>query len=400
MSVSTSIRTSLASPERRLSTRSRGRAIYFHGRHAELDAFRGLLLDVKRERGGTTFLIQGPPGAGKTALLYECEELARQVGWGVARIRPGALGNRGELASALGKSYVTKKTRHIGVDGHIGSNGQLAGYLRGAWGRSLEFAGKSVNEILRRVAKRRGLVLIMDEAQHLQIGIGTESSIKRAIVKSLDDIHNGTVGAPVILLAGGLGTSADVFEEFGVSRFDDECLWRLGTLDEGSARLVFRDWLTKSGGAPEDHKHLGCWINTLAQESQYWPQHIQLYARTAAQWVLDNGSVLQPQVPARVMSVGRSKREDYYSRRIRGIRLEGIVALANLLARNAEDYHLTQKEIESEFPESLPSDQAGVTLKLLLRKGVLADTPQKRFRVPIPSMRKWLVGEFADQPAL
>ena len=37
---------------------------------------------------GTTFLIQGAPGAGKTALFAECEKQAKGEGWRVARLGP------------------------------------------------------------------------------------------------------------------------------------------------------------------------------------------------------------------------------------------------------------------------------------------------------------------------
>jgi len=47
----------------------RGPAKYFHGRHRILGNFLKLLKKSVNEKGGSTFLIQGAPGAGKTALL-------------------------------------------------------------------------------------------------------------------------------------------------------------------------------------------------------------------------------------------------------------------------------------------------------------------------------------------
>ena len=52
----------------------RGPAKYFHGRKQILHDFNELVERATQADSGTTFLIQGAPGAGKTALLYECGE--------------------------------------------------------------------------------------------------------------------------------------------------------------------------------------------------------------------------------------------------------------------------------------------------------------------------------------
>ena len=44
-------------------------------------------------------------------------------------------------------------------------------------------------------------------------------------------ILNGQVGRPVILLAGGLGTTEMAFESIGVSRIEDGLRVRLGPFD-------------------------------------------------------------------------------------------------------------------------------------------------------------------------
>ncbi|MXW33037.1 MAG: ATP-binding protein [Rhodothermaceae bacterium] len=69
----------------------RGPAEYFHGRTQILCDFEDLLRRVRKGENGTTFLIQGTPGAGKTALLYECEKRAIAYEWDVTNIEVGAL---------------------------------------------------------------------------------------------------------------------------------------------------------------------------------------------------------------------------------------------------------------------------------------------------------------------
>lgn len=91
----------------------RGKAKYFNGR-SELRAFveyrRGA---ARSEHSGTTILIQGAPGAGKTALLHQLAEEARQDGWMIAGLEPQALYDPRLTAQILGKSYVIRTRRTI-----------------------------------------------------------------------------------------------------------------------------------------------------------------------------------------------------------------------------------------------------------------------------------------------
>ena len=97
----------------------RGPAKYFHGRTAILRTLAEWCRHAAESRSGTIFLVQGAPGAGKTALLAECAKRAQAVGWRAARIDPDALWDPHALRKALGrwrKPAVTGKGR-VGVPG-------------------------------------------------------------------------------------------------------------------------------------------------------------------------------------------------------------------------------------------------------------------------------------------
>ena len=68
----------------------------------------------------------------------------------------------------------------------------------------------------------------------------------------LKAIHNGKLSKPVILLAAGLGRTQEVFQTFGISRFDSSTFVELGALEKEAGVAVIRDWLTKEGGAVGD----------------------------------------------------------------------------------------------------------------------------------------------------
>ena len=387
----------VGSPDALLAAGDRGAAEFFHGRQNELRQFQKALFDAKRKNGGTTYLVQGPPGAGKTALLHECREWAKRDGWGVAKIYPSALHDRSNLASELGESYVTKKTRRVGIDGQVGIGGWLQGLFRGLWGLTLNCGGRHEKDILKRIAKRRGLVLILDEAQDvLQTG-QISKAINDNIRKNLQLIHNGDIGAPVILLAGGLGTSQSVLGTFGISRFTRHGVHLLGSLSDTEGQAVIRDWLVYAGGVPTDHRHLRKWINTLADECHGWPQHLIAYAQTAAEWLNEDGHEIEPEVPLDLLAEARATKVDYYLARVIEFDRPQRSDLANLLVQKGRGKVLTRQEVSVALQPHLSEEQAREMFDEFLHKGVIAKTADGEYIVPIPSMHDWLVERYADR---
>ena len=101
---------------------------------------------------GTTFLIEGAPGAGKSALLAECGDLADQSGWLV----PGGI--------PVKSLHDTDEMRRV-VDG-VRKLKFLRGNL-GGWG--LGWAGGSTISSPHHVLGKgkKPLLLVLDEAQRL-----------------------------------------------------------------------------------------------------------------------------------------------------------------------------------------------------------------------------------------
>jgi len=59
-------------------------------------------------KGGTTFLIQGAPGSGKTALIGQCEKIAQKQGWKTVEIDAPALWDSNILRNALPNRNILK----------------------------------------------------------------------------------------------------------------------------------------------------------------------------------------------------------------------------------------------------------------------------------------------------
>ena len=368
------------SPRRRV--KDRGRAKYFHGREEVLGILAELRADARQGVAGdqgTTFLIQGAPGAGKTALLYRCAEEAVRDGWAVARIDGGALYDPAHMVECLGKTYTRGKVRRAG-GGVLGASASV--------GR--EIAGISrATQLLKKHAPKRGLLLVLDEVQNIRDY--ADHSHKPEVKDTLNLIHNGEVGRPVILLAGGLGTSEAAFSSLGVSRFYDGCVVNLGRLAPEPERAIIRDWLVRDGGAEGDATP---WIDAIAKETHGWPQHIIAFAEPAALIVRSNHGQMTPDGLEAVLQQGQQRKENYYFARVQGISKQDRVALSMVLSMIPPDTTLQESEVLEIFSGNRSRTEAQRVFESVLHKGVLAATLDGDYAVPIPSMHYWLVEQY------
>jgi len=83
----------------------RGPADHSHGRKTIIENLMSALEHHRDKNDGTTFLIQGPPGAGKTALLHKLSKLAEAKGWKIAKIKSIDFYTPVSMAQLLGMSY-------------------------------------------------------------------------------------------------------------------------------------------------------------------------------------------------------------------------------------------------------------------------------------------------------
>ncbi len=234
----------------------RGEAKYFHGRTGILDDFKERLEFAEQDpKKGTTFLIQAAPGAGKSALLYKCAELAEGQKWKVVDIGPSELCETNTLLRTLGREKETQtKATTTSVDTH--SKGGILDVIRAGIGLSRSttraHAERSPLEVLK--SGEGKLLLVMDEAQDFAREFAPSPSKERRDAHALiDSVHNGKIaGRPVMLLTAGLSATKRTFKDLGVSRFKANCYVELGPLKPEAERKGIRDWLKKEGRTKGD----------------------------------------------------------------------------------------------------------------------------------------------------
>ncbi len=360
----------------------RGPARYFYGRTRILYDFNDLLrLALTENDARTTILIQGPPGAGKTALLEEMALDALEDQWDVFEINYDDLHNPAQMAQTLGKPYVSSKQDAFGTDVKVVGTEH-----------SKEVAGdSSVSRVLEKMNPKKGILLILDEAQY--VGRFFDTSNESAVASTLNRLHNGKLPHPVILLAAGLGMSKASFGKLGVSRFKGGCFVELGALGNESERAVIRDWLTKEGGAKSDPT---VWMDAIAQKTHGWPQHFTAYGDAAARQIQhDHGEMTSAGLDT-VHRVGAKRREAYYKQLTENISRKERSSLAGLLINVAPADQLDREDTEEFLSRYLGPDKAKDLFRRATEKGVL-HSHDGAYSIPIPSMQTWLLENYGRE---
>ena len=236
------------------------------------------------------------------------------------------------------------------------------------------------------------MLLILDEAQILHQARVTDTQ-EIAAVNILQAIHNGELGHPVVLLAGGLGHTLAGFSRFGISRRGVDDVVDLTCLGSKSARAVISEWLEKEGGAKGDVTH---WVEVIAQETEGWPQHISAYRQRAALQIQNEAGMLTEEGLTNVVIKGRRDKSRYNERRLvkKQIFRRERELLGLLIACCGWNATWTPKQLESalavlkEELSGSPQD----TVEKILGRGVVASTDDGDYNIPIPSMERFLVG--------
>lgn len=354
---------------------------HFRGRTSVLNKFRILRKRAMRGKEGTTFIIHGAPGAGKTALLDQCQKRAEKDDWNIVKLYTTALWNPDDLLHCLGKSH----TQITGLKGEIGVGAEALGHAN--IGFDVQRTTRTMMKILQ--DGKKPLLLILDEAQALGYKDVVPSEMKGVVTSVLNKIHNGDLGKAAILLAGGLKTTLDAFEIFGISRTAMKCVEELGPLSEKSTRAIIYAWLTNEGGAKGD---VTKWVGSITKESNGWPQHIVAYVESAIFHLMENGGHPTPTGLNEVLHEGRIERAEYYEQRVRRIEGGDVICLAKAILDLPAGKIFKKETVMSELESKHRAEKAEGIFCTFIEKGVIAEDG-RGYSIPISSMHDWLKSE-------
>ena len=323
--------------ERLVAVRDRTPPTVFAGRGPEFDLFNSAIRGVEWGALGGTVVIQGVPGAGKTALLHECAaRLSSEVASPSDRpqvvpvaLRPGDLdASPLAIVEGIDKQYTDLQAadkRKARVNRTIGAallagDALFAFATRRSFGefRSSARAPKSLpialNDYLAFRFDRRDsiIVLLVDEAQNL--------ADTPQVREHLDALHGGINGnAKVLLACFGLANTVDRLRHLGLSRLASGHARTIGQLTSKEAAHTVKGTLDaafKSVNEPARRQWIESAAEAILAESANFPHHLATGCIALAEIVLDEGMHAMPPLE-RLRDQCRRHKRDYYDARLR-----------------------------------------------------------------------------------
>ncbi len=357
----------------------RGFAKYFHGREEIIKDFNNVLGDFATSNKGTTFLIQGAPGVGKTALLFKFREIAKKKGWKVVNIKANALWNRESL------------NKYIGVEKpiQIDKTSAKAGMGSVAIAANIKFSKKSIVEVLK--TGKQPLLLTLDEAQTLGTENYPPATSRGEVIEVLDSIHNGELERGLVFVVSGLGITRKNFKSFGISRFNSRCFHSLSFLEKKAERDIINDWLKKEGDAKGDPT---LWIDTIANETHQWAHHVVSYVNPAINLLKKNDGHMTSKLLKKVLIAGRQDRYDYYEGRVADFDRDERQSIVKAFVDDTSSEGLTRRDIVFFLEKVFDKKEAVDLFDKALLYGVIS-LEGDAYKIPIPSMKRWLLSKYS-----
>ena len=406
----------------RILTKDRGASPFFSGRSQESEdvelGIEGVMekLRVGRPRPASdeTWLFQGSPGAGKSALLEKLTERWNATDQERAPIalyiRPDIIQNQARLVAKVADAVATtcngtksadKLHQIVAVDhgGMVDIGGE---FLIEASTQTREekpivtnrheLSWENLTRIFPRENWKRPVVLLLDEAQGLRRWKGSSE---------ISNLHQGIHGLPIITIFAGLSDSFDVLRTHGISRMSHRRRVTLGALEQQEAEAAVMLMLDTFRVGGEHHCD---WARQIARDCNGWPQHLQTGLQALAKAAVDNDGLLGPTEGAfadTVLKKSETYRNEYYGERLDHdlagsigllhIALDAarppgktLAELKNIITEHAND----RKEYKYQLPNML---DASMFLNRLIERGFLQQAKSgHRFVCPIPSMADYI----------
>ncbi len=405
-------------------------ALYFVGRQDIITGIENTVAELQESIAGRTaaelfaadvplsdqrtWLVQGAPGAGKTALQTHLRQI-----WGQRENGPIAI--QVSIRDLKDESVLTQKiadrishrgaalltqVRNLELAGRLTLEGGEIGvktdkakqsetlrlgdlwrlYDRGLWARIRSHLSDQYRS---EASALRPVVLLFDEIQKLHPQ-GEELLL---------DLHLGSHGLPMVAVLAGLAWSRARLKEAGLSRFSYGHVRTLAPLAEPEAADAVHCLL-------QDHHIKGYQdvdiAGKIARWSNGWPQHLQNYISALAGEVADRKGDLTQLDEARIRREGDLARKSYYQERLTDSRItacENLLAdVAVMIGPNGTSESKLLKLLrqrtwdeEREPADLMPEDmKSREFIDELIRSGII-HRENRRIMIPIPSFRQYLI---------
>ena len=353
---------------------------YFAGRQAELKDLGGKL-DRVVEVGSTPAgiaLITGMPGAGKS-------ELGRQF---LKRLPDRGNVKHGRVSFDMLEGHVDLFLTIAAALGETSAGGDLIGrdtrIANGGGG--LVDVRHAPESLLYLLAESRdagmwtgidALVLVVDELQNA----------RPKAMDSLNTLHLGEHGCPILLLGIGLQHTGHVLSNLGISRISNPIA--LGCLSHEETVDAIRGNLSAAGCDVDATVGEAC-VAALAKASFGFPQHIHAYLNATVEVIQRQGRLDAGAALAEALAQGDAARNRYYDDRLNSMATRTpydaifpiVAALNDQGASAMRERAAIDAYADSDFGEQVVGDA--------IAHGVLTRLPKGMVGFGIPSFHNYM----------
>lgn len=406
----------------RILTKDRGSTPFFSGRHQVIEDIELSIAGVmEQHRNGIrmpatdeTWLFQGPPGVGKSALLARLDE---QWSSGVSEANPISLPIRvdlihnqanlvAEIADAIAiansDADASEKTNQIvsmdhGIARSVGGEFLIKVTAQSSDGKSAttkprELTWKTLANLFPPEKWKRPVVLMLDEAQSM-MDLEGQSEVS--------NLHQGIHGLPIIPIFAGLLDSYDALRKHHISRMSNRRRVTLGALEQSEAENSVEKMLETFR---VDGSNRCDWARRIAEECSGWPQHLHTGLQALAKVLAANNGILGPtdgDFARSVSEISATYRNEYYEDRLDDD-LAGCVGLLHIVLDSARPPGKTLVELKRtisirakdsedckcQLPEDL--DASGLLNRMIMRGFLQRSGNGHRYFCPIPSLTGYI----------
>ena len=297
----------------------RDRTPFFTGRSAQIDAMEETCeralegFSEGQPETGATHLIQGAPGAGKTALLHELSRRWTERGAGAPLplfMEFDTLYRKESLVLEIAEAVDPKAAERLRSTEVTYIRGGVSYLLDAGMSRETSTApeGPDLDALKRNIAAdgwTQTVCLIVDEIQTVDRGRANAALVA---------LHQNLSGLPLVQVYAGLGDSHDVLREEGLTRLNPGMVHDIGALPGREAEEAVESMLDGFRVSRRDDG-VG-WPEYLAGLSEGWPQHLNSGMRALAAELRETGGRLGDVNVACVWDRQRALREETYGWRL------------------------------------------------------------------------------------
>ena len=372
-------------------------AKFFAGRETELNQILSAVTDVQskwnighRFIGGTTILISGAPGSGKTSLLnYFLETHCNRNDSSPLGIRVALqdIGSDDQLHRLLLKVQNQSKPLASSLSNLLVDAAKFAKLDQTAEG--IRDIGEMVTES---GENQRPICVLIDEIQNADQQSGF-------VIRRL---HEGIQGVPFVPIFAGLPNSDHVLRELGISRLASQSRIGLASLSNDECFDAIRQMFDGFDvyGEPETMED---WATAMVGKSFGFPHHLHNVMSCVARELSQNGGSLENSNITQTIDEIDRRRYSYYESRIDKI----VAELPEVLVMLAHDLGLgdTPAQIRkireycaNTIDDLVQDDYINVPsarqfVNSLIETGIihLSGDSRTHYQFTIPSMQTWLL---------